>query len=88
MAQWIRRETTNLEIAGSSPAGDASHQVSCSQVLPGVEPGLLDSKSKVITITPQNHRLTRRNTTPWRNWQRVGFQTRRLGVQVPLVSVR
>ena len=22
MAQWIRRKTTNLEIAGSSPAGD------------------------------------------------------------------
>ena len=22
MAQWIRRETTNLEIAGSSPAGN------------------------------------------------------------------
>lgn len=22
MAQWIRRETTNLEIAGSNPAGD------------------------------------------------------------------
>ena len=23
MAQWIRRKTTNLEIAGSSPAGDS-----------------------------------------------------------------
>ena len=23
---------------------------------------------------------------PWRNWQRVGFQTRRLGVQIPLAS--
>lgn len=23
---------------------------------------------------------------PWRNWQRVGFQTRRLGVRVPLAS--
>ena len=26
MAQWIRRETTNLEIAGSSPAGDALYK--------------------------------------------------------------
>ena len=24
VAQWIRRETTNLEIAGSSPVGDRS----------------------------------------------------------------
>ena len=24
----------------------------------------------------------------WRNWQRVGFQTRRLGVRVPLPSMR
>ena len=30
------------------------------------------------------------NTTDrklWRNWQRVGFQTRRLGVRLPLASI-
>lgn len=25
VAQWIRRETTNLKIAGSNPVGDTKH---------------------------------------------------------------
>ena len=37
------------------------------KVLPGFEPGSLDSKSKVLTITPQN-RLSQQGFDPWASW--------------------
>ena len=38
--------------------------ISKKKVLPGFEPGSLDSKSKVLTITPQNHTCTQWDSNP------------------------
>ncbi len=64
VAQRIRHLTTNQGIVGSNPTGDVFlfyrvmstvEQVSgvkkIKKVLPGLEPGSLDSESRVITIT-------------------------------------
>ena len=40
----------------------------------------------VFVCDTHTHTHTHTHTRPWRNWQRVGFQTRRLGVQIPLAS--
>ena len=72
MAQWIRRVTTNHEIGGSNPSGDA-----CENGLVGYDDCLTRSRSRVRSSVL---------VEAMAQWQRVGFQTRRLGVRLPLAS--
>ena len=56
---WIAHQTSNLGVVGSIPTGGVllfSKKklifVQKEEVLPGFEPGSMDSKSSVLTITP------------------------------------
>ena len=67
--------TTNHEIGGSSPSGDV-----CEDGLVGYDDCLTRSRSRVrSSVLVCFEAMAQR--------QRVGFQTRRLGVQIPLASV-
>ena len=75
VAQWIRRVTTNHEIGGSNPSGDGEDG------LVGYDDCLTRSRSRVrssVLVSVIQEAMAQR--------QRVGFQTRRLGVQIPLAS--
>ena len=75
VAQWIRRVTTNHEIGGSNPSGDVSEDG-----LVGYDDCLTRSRSRVrSSVLVCFEAMAQR--------QRVGFQTRRLGVQIPLASI-
>ena len=76
VAQWIRRVTTNHEIGGSNPSGDGEDG------LVGYDDCLTRSRSRVrssVLVSLIQEAMAQR--------QRVGFQTRRLGVQIPLASM-
>ena len=86
VAQWIAHQTSNLGVAGSSPAvvmvATVYTQVSQKQ-LDNASGWFSEGFEALVTlwIAIISAELFNQGA-----WQRVGFQTRRLGVRIPLAS--